>query len=242
MSDRRTPDLFVEQALLGERETSPADAARVVELSHSNADILKRYPPRVVAMRVRGHRQKAARAWAFGGSLVVAAAALTLVVLPAPVSDNVVDEPTIEPGVRKKGLQPELQLFRVTDAGAQQLDPEAASAHEGDRLQLSYIAGEDRYGVVFSVDGRGTVTVHMPLSGSQAVELSPEGATILGSSYALDDAPAYERFFFVTSAEPFTLSAATTAAEQLAHGGNPEAAALGLPPSLHQTSFLVLKR
>ena len=135
----------------------------------------------------------------------------------------------------------ELQIHRVTDAGAQELAPEA-SAHEGDRLQLSYIAGEDRYGVVFSVDGRGTVTVHMPLSGSQAAELSKEGATILGSSYALDDAPAYERFFLVTSKEPFALSTVTAAANQLAQSGHADQAQLSLPSHLHQTPFLLLKR
>jgi hypothetical protein len=240
MSDRRTPDLFVEQALLGEREASPVDAARVAQLAESNVDILKRYPPRVVGMRVRNHRQKAARAWAFGGSLVVAAAALTLFVVPTPVSQTVqpIDDGS---GIRLKGLQPTLQIHRVTDAGAQELAPEA-SAHEGDRLQLSYIAGEDRYGVVFSVDGRGTVTVHMPLSGNQAVELAKDGATILGSSYALDDAPAYERFFLVTSKEPFALSTVTSAANQLAQGGHADQGQLSLPSNLHQTPVLLLKR
>ena len=241
MSDRRTPDLFVEQALLGEREASPADAARVAQLAESNADILKRYPPRVVGMRVRGQRQKAARAWAFGGSLVVVAAALTLFVVPAPVSRTSVQRTDEDTDVRLKGLQPTLQIHRVTDAGAQELAPEA-SAHQGDRLQLSYIAGEDRYGVIFSVDGRGTVTVHMPLSGNQAVALSKDGATILGSSYALDDAPAYERFFLVTSTEPFALSTVTAAANQLAHSGHADQAQLSLPSNLHQTPFLLLKR
>lgn len=239
MSDRRTPDLFVEQALLGERETSPADAARVVELSHSNVDILKRYPPRVIGMRVRGHRQKAARAWAFGGSLVVAAAALTLFVMPAPVSHTVqpVDDDT---GIRSKGA-PALHVFRVTDAGAQKLDPEM-SAHAGDRLQVSYVAADARYGMVLSIDGRGTVTVHLPLAGAEAAPLSKEGDTTLGSSYALDDAPAYERFFLVTSDQPFPVSAVTAAANQLARGGQAESAALSLPSTFDQTSFLVLKR
>jgi hypothetical protein len=75
-------------------------------LAESNADILKRYPPRVVGMRVRGQRQKAARAWAFGGSLVVVAAALTLVRAPHPIS---LDRPHIDDGtrgIRDKGSMP----------------------------------------------------------------------------------------------------------------------------------------
>jgi hypothetical protein len=239
MSDRRTPDLFVEQALLGERDANPADAARVAQLADSNVDILKRYPPRVIAIRVRGHRQKVARAWALGGSLVAVAAAVTIAVLPAPVSQP--NRESMEDDVRLKGLEPQLDVFRVGDAGAEVLAPEA-SAHQGDRLQLSYNAGGADYGVVLSVDGRGTVTVHLPLSGNQAAELSPEGDTILGSSYALDDAPAYERFFLVTSDEPFSLSAVTSAAKQLAQSGRAESAPLSLPSTFDQTSFLVLKR
>jgi hypothetical protein len=240
MSDRRTPDLFVEQALLGEREASTADAARVAQLAESNADILKRYPPRVVGMRVRGQRQKAARAWALGGSLVVVAAALTLFVMPTPVSHTVqpVDDGS---GERPKGLLPTLHVFRVTDAGAEQLEPEA-SAHEGDRLQVSYIAAGAKYGMVLSIDGRGTVTVHLPLAGAEAAPLSKNGDTTLGSSYALDDAPAYERFFLVTSDQPFPVSAVTTAANQLAKGGHADQGQLSLPANLHQTPFLLLKR
>jgi hypothetical protein len=239
MSDRRTPDLFVEQALLGEREASPADAARVAQLAESNADILKRYPPRVLGMRVRGQRQKAARAWALGGSLVVVAAALTLFVMPTPVSQTV--QP-IDDGVGfGTRADPTLHVFRVTDAGAEQLAPEA-SAHEGDRLQVSYIAADARYGMVLSIDGRGTVTVHLPLNGSDAAALSTDGDTTLGSSYALDDAPAYERFFLVTSDKPFPVSTVAAAANQLAKSGQAQSAALSLPSTLHQTSFLVLKR
>lgn len=240
MSDRRTPDLFVEQALLGEREASTADAARVAQLAESNADILKRYPPRVVGMRVRGQRRKSARAWAMGGSLVVVAAALTLFVVPTPVSHTV---QTFDPNsdTRLKGLEPTLHVFRVTDAGAVQLAPEA-SAHAGDRLQVSYIAADARYGMVLSIDGRGTVTVHLPLAGNEAAPLSKEGDTTLSSSYALDDAPAYERFFLVTSDKPFPVSTVTAAANQLAKSGQAQSAALSLPANLHQSPFLLLKR
>jgi hypothetical protein len=240
MSVRRTPDLFVEQALLGEREANPADATRVAALAESNTDILKRYPPRVMGIRFRGERRKTARAWALGGSLVVAAAALTLAVIPAPVSHPSL-EPVVEDGVRLKGLPPQLHLFRVTDGGAQELAPEA-SAHAGDRLQLSYNAGGARYGVVLSVDGRGTVTMHLPLGGTQAAPLSPDGDTILGSSYALDDAPAYERFFLVTSDEPFAIATVTAAAKELARSGRAESGSLPLPSSFQQTPVLVLKR
>jgi hypothetical protein len=244
MSDRRTPDLFVEQALLGEREASTADAARVAQLAESNADILKRYPPRVVGMRVRGQRQKAARAWALGGSLVVVAAALTLFVLPQPTSRVEVRQQFDDGNggfVRPKGLLPTLHVFRVTDVGAQQLEPEA-SAHEGDRLQVSYIAAGANYGMVLSIDGRGTVTVHLPLAGTEAAALSKDGDTTLGASYALDDAPAYERFFLVTSDQPFPVSTVTTAANQLAKSGQGQSAPLSLPANLHQTPFLLLKR
>ncbi len=240
MSDRKTPDLFVEQMLLAERTAEPQDAARMAELAQSNAEILKRYPPRVIGMRVRGARQRVARTWAVGGSLVLASAALTIAVIPSPVSHSSLERIGDDGEVRHKG-DPKLHVHRVTDTGVQDLEPEA-EAHQGDRLQLSYIAAGERYGAVLSVDGRGSVTMHLPLSGSDAAPLSPDGDTILGSSYALDDAPTFERFFLVTSDAPFALSSVTSAAKQLAQSSDPEAAPLPLPSNLHQTSFLVLKR
>lgn len=75
---------------------------------------------------------------------------------------------------------------------------------ENDFLQISYIAAGSTYGSIISVDGNGVVTQHLPDSGKVAVELDNEGEVALEYSYQLDNAPKYERFFFITSNQPFS--------------------------------------
>jgi hypothetical protein len=112
-----------------------------------------------------------------------------------------------------------------------------------DVVQVLYVAAGTRYGVVVSVDGRGAVTVHLPAAGREAAALAPDRPTPLASAYELDDAPAFERFFFVTSGTAFEVETVTGAARRLASGGNPSegAALLDLPPSFAQSTFVLRK-
>ena len=50
------------------------------------------------------------------------------------------------------------------------------------------LSGGAPYGAVISLDGRGTVTFHLPTHGTAAAELSGRGAVPLPRSYELDDA------------------------------------------------------
>jgi hypothetical protein len=210
-------------------------AARLEALKASNAEILAAYPPAEMAARIRarawGERaataateQKARRARPFrlpSFAMPVAAAALILmVILPFRTALTSREE------TRVKGLEARLEIFRRRGAGSEPLAAGTRVA-EGDLLQIAYVAGEAGYGVIFSIDGRGTVTFHYPrLPGTstsapaaEAVEappLEPGGKTALPTSYQLDDAPGFERFFFVTSAEPFELASIWQAASRLA--------------------------
>ncbi|MDE2832664.1 MAG: hypothetical protein OXN20_21310, partial [Gemmatimonadota bacterium] len=58
-------------------------------------------------------------------------------------------------------------------------------------------------GVIVSVDGRGTVTRHLPASGTSAVRLIQGDPVPLDYSYELDDAPKWERFYFLTADASF---------------------------------------
>jgi hypothetical protein len=109
----------------------------------------------------------------------------------APVSHD-------QPGVRLKGADPGIYVFRKSGETADPLSP-GARADEGDLLQLGYVAPGADYGVLFSVDGRGTVTLHFPPSPDGSTEIEQGGVVMLEASYRLDDAPDYERFYLVTS-------------------------------------------
>ena len=249
-------DLLLEQYSL--RELSPAQEKRVREaledndilrarlagITESNREILSAYPAeRVVpAIRERLLREGGTRRKRPQPVLWVLPVAAMVVLL---LSFFVVRERAGMDETRLKGLTPHLSVFRKTPAGAEELRS-GALARRGDVLQLSYVAGDAKFGAIVSVDGRGHVTWHLPAGyaggAGSAPGLDPKGQVVLPSAYELDDAPAFERFFLVFASAPFNLGDVDRAARALAArtataGQDP----LGLPGGLGQFSLVVKK-
>jgi hypothetical protein len=87
------------------------------------------------------------------------------------------------------------------------------------------------------------VTLHFPLSEEappQATAVSPDTAT-LPHAYALDDAPRFERFFFVTANDPIDVQQTLAALRSFARRGDSATAWLDLPAGLHQASLRLRK-
>ncbi len=155
--------------------------------------------------------------------------------------------PTASDLTRPKGGAPGLSIYKKVASGSLELR-DGSPAFAGDVLQIKYGAGAARYGAIFSLDGRGTITRHLPpaagpaTTGSKAPRLAPEGAA-LGSAYELDDAPGFERFFLISSASDFDLSQASEALRALAATG-PQAAtgAPRLPAGIEWKSLLLVKK
>ena len=79
-------------------------------------------------------------------------------------------------------------------------------AHSGDIIQITYNAGSDAYGVIFSVDGNGNITRHFPENSWNAAQMLRSNDEIpLDFSYELDNAPDFECFILVTSKNEFSL-------------------------------------
>ncbi|MDD5067784.1 MAG: hypothetical protein PHF84_12130 [bacterium] len=76
---------------------------------------------------------------------------------------------------------------------------------KGDVLQLAYLSEEDGHGVIFSLDGRGNLTLHYPYGVKGSSELVKSRITLLKESYRLDDAPRFEVFFFITSQQDLSV-------------------------------------
>ncbi len=115
-------------------------------------------------------------------------------------------------------------------------------ARAGDLLQLAYVSAEDSYGMILSIDGRGAVTLHLPESEGDSTKLELSKQSLLPSAFELDDAPEFERFFFLTSDSPFDVGGVLQEAQDLAK--NLEQVRqnnLDLPESFHQYSVLILK-
>ena len=85
------------------------------------------------------------------------------------------------------------------------------------------------------------VTRHWPESGKVAGALEGRDALPLPHAYQLDDAPGFERFFFVTADRPFDVEVVLEAARALAASGQARSARLRLPDWLDQQAFLIAK-
>jgi hypothetical protein len=257
---KKTPDWLIERLALGELDDVAAAGVRarlaaegrdvdaaVAAIAASNREILETLPPARVAqaVRERASRARGARrgSWLFGLPVLAAGvAALVLVARPAPqatTGQEIVLEST---GIRIKG-DPELNVYRRRGESSERLG-HGARAARGDLLQLAYRSGQKgNFGALLSIDGRGNVTVHWPEgNGGTSARLSAKGEIKLPSSYELDDAPAFERFFLVTSESPFAMSFVLEPARALA--SRPAEAAvqgLALPASFTQISLTVRK-
>jgi hypothetical protein len=261
------PDWLVERAALDEVPPASRDrieradprelADRVAALRDDSTAELARHPAgpalaqinaRVAELRERAERQgRRRRRWLGGLGLAMTAATVLLVVRgtaqqPAgePASSDGAGEAATE-ATRVKGSA-RLIAFRHAGQQAEQLGPDAV-VRAGDVIQLRYNAGGRGYGVIASVDGAGVVTLHYPLredAPPEATAMAPE-PTALPHAYALDDAPRFERFFFITSDDPLDVQQTLAALRALAHRDDSATARAELPAGLRQWSLRLRK-
>ena len=220
-------------------------------LEASDAEILEKYKPSDMAREIESRLpEKKIKSFpmfkAIRYSAIAAAAVLVLVLgfslnRPATDSGNYVQASETLSSERIKGLKPTIKIYRRSGDTAEIL-ANRDKASEKDLLQIEYIAGSFKYGVIFSIDGRGTVTLHFPTYSGVAAELDNNGAILLPYAYELDDAPGFERFFFVTGGSSFDLDEVLDAAYELASNGqSARREFLDISDSYYQTTILLKK-
>lgn len=104
---------------------------------------------------------------------------------------------------RIKGMSASLEVWKKTGDSAVQM-VNLGDAFEGDEIQLRYRVPQKCFGMLFSMDGNGTITMHMG-EGDKAIELEPGKMTTLPFAYKLDNAPKFEKFFLLTSEKSFKI-------------------------------------
>lgn len=252
------PQLLVEQLALGELPPAEAEAVRrrlaaepggldrLAALAADDAATLAALPPRLVAAQVKARalaerRAEAAapapRRWPLP-TVVGLAAAAGLALWITPGVSTIERGQQVELSERAKG-DPALLIYQVDKTGAAPLQAHS-EAHAGDTLQLTYRRGGATDGVIVSIDGRGVATLHFPdAEGGPTALRRPEGqqpTVALSHSYQLDDAPRFERFFFVTADHPIDAGEIMARAERLAQSPEAATAPLSLPAGLRQTT------
>ncbi|HXI32174.1 MAG TPA: hypothetical protein VNG89_27230 [Vicinamibacterales bacterium] len=250
MNDRSPiPDILLERYRLGELPSEdattiadrirrdPALAERIATLERSDRELRGDGVTAAIAAQLRDRlavrgadslRRRRSAWWLAVPAAAAAVAAVALAIAARPASPPVVPQPD-----RIKGLQPALAIYRHTAAGSETL-ADGAIARPGDLLRVGYRAAGRAYGVILSVDGNHTVTMHLPAAGDRAAPLAHQPTVLLDQAYELDAAPLWERFYFVAGDAPFDVRpivAAARAAPSL----------LALPRELDQAIFSLQK-
>jgi hypothetical protein len=257
------PDWLLERLALGELDADTAADVRrrlaaegrsvddmMAAVATSNREILAEHgaTPTVAAIRQRAARAAAAerpgrrRTVLFGLPLVLAGGvAATLMMQPWQRGSHE-DVVGAREYVGIKGDPLKVYVYRHGASGDEIL-VDGARAARGDLLQLAYASKAGGYGVLLSIDGARKVTLHLPESDrGQAAALREGGARVqVPSSYELDDAPAFERFFLVRSQAPFSVATAMDAARALATQPAARKQSLALPPGFEQISLALDK-
>jgi len=239
-----------EMKSISERLKTDSDlSARLVAIKQSNQTILSDYPVRNEAahikQRVSTERSKSfsIRSLVPAGSLVgVLIVVVALITLQYSGAFNLPgDEDGSQELILTKGLTPHLNIYRKAGTDKEKLEKNQLVS-PGDVLQVGYIAANKQYGLIFSIDGSGAVTQHFPSKGKKATKLEPKGEVLLSFAYELDNAPNFERFFFVVSNSPFEVAPILSRAKRLAiHPSEAKTESLQLKSGLTLFSILLKK-
>ena len=251
------PDWLVERAALEEvapqsreriERADPKELeSRIAELRAENDAELAAYPAaQAIALiearvaQLRRRKRHVRLAW-LGVLAASATAAFVVVAAIKPPQIPPIVAMNDDEVIRAKGVA-RLTVYRQAGDHAEHLD-EDALVREGDAIQVRYSASGALYGVIASVDGAGAVTLHYPVDEDAPALATALAAkpTSLPNAYVLDNAPRFERFFFITSADPIEISQSLAALRALAARGDSDTAHLELPTGQHQWSVRLRK-
>lgn len=262
----RIPDWRLERFLLGELDPGEMEIIRQeIEKDHSlkhrlqalrqsDREILERYPASMMDRRIREKLKKPGvpgagfrtliRSKLWPVPAIPALAVLILLAILPSLFPPAIDETRDAGGdraIRLKGTGAQLHLYRKTDSGSEGLE-NGSLARENDLILVQYQAAGRAYGVILSIDGRGTVSRHFPREGEKAGKLERQGPVSLDFAYELDDAPRWEIFYFITSDSPFEVDSVMRAVRGKAvEMTDSESGMLDLPDRFEQYLFTLRK-
>jgi len=115
-------------------------------------------------------------------------------------------------------------------------------ARFGDLLQLAYVSAGESYGMIFSIDGRGGVSLHFPADKFGSTALERHKKNPLPEAIELDDAPGFERFFFLTSDVPIDVAGMLKLAGDFSRDFHKAGQAEFMPPAGIRRYSIMIKK
>lgn len=265
MNEETISEYYLERYALGELPddekekiqklfvSSPEISAALEEIKTSDRDILALYPPQTIKAKLLTQIEQAPKKpFPLRQVLVFSSAAIALCILvlvfpllrqkPEIIYPGTDQDVTLVKGMLNVDLsQTQLLVYRKIQDRVEIL-ADGEKANSGDLLQLAYVTTKDAYGVILSIDGRGTVTLHLPESQEKSTKLESGKQFLLPSAFELDDAPKFERFFFLISESPIDVNSILEEVQDMAENPNQfQRKNLALTGNFKQYSVLILK-
>jgi hypothetical protein len=216
MNKKNVPDLKLEQYLLGELKPSEVNELkkqlttdecllkRLTMLKQSEKDFSEQYPTDWLKKRI-GIRESMQDITSRSLKLALIPVLCTLIIVPILLVGINRNNHLLASSERTKGEIHSLSVYRKTDLGHEFLT-NGTVTHKGDLLQLEYSVSDSLlFGMILSFDGNGNTTIHLGNSDGTSIQLA-QRRKMLPFSYELDDAPDFEKFFFITSRKSFVLN------------------------------------
>lgn len=111
-----------------------------------------------------------------------------------------------------KGIQ-SINIYLKSDNSIKKLT-NMNTVSENNQIQLTYLSIQ-KYGLIFSIDGLNNVTFHLPQTKDNSLSLEIGKEVQLPTSYIFDNAPFFEKFYFVTSNNLFTFDSIKSAINKI---------------------------
>jgi hypothetical protein len=216
MNKHDVPDLKLEQYLLGELDAPEMEQLtalcskdeqlqnRVESLRHKEKEFTDTYTLDWFQRRIS---QKSIQQGTPKFSFRLALVPIICTLLLLPLSYFYLSMPhNLDSSIsRAKGDAFFFTVYRKTALGHDLL-PDGSVVREKDLLQIEYTADTSlHYGLIVSLDGNGHITIHLGDEDGSAIPLTEQNK-LLPYSYELDDAPGFEKFFYITGKNRFTLN------------------------------------
>ena len=167
-------------------EDNPELQSELERLKKSNTNFFKEFPPETVIPNIQRryeaektlHKQKERsvlfKRFLYASPVLASALVILFIVILNPPGDRAED-------TRIKGMlvadptKPHILIHRKMETDTELLHS-GDRAEEGDLLQLAYSPAGRAYGVIFSIDGKGLVTLHFPEKQTNSTLLQPREA------------------------------------------------------------------
>jgi len=168
-----------------------------------------------------------------------AVAAVILFALPLLVLQG--NKFYLKNSAKRSGTLPALTIYS-RDSGTVRELRNYTTVASNDSLQIKYYAAGRKYGLIFSVDGNGVVSLHFPedtTGGGGSARLEQGGVHMLPIIVVLDSAQLFERFYFLTSDDSINIpDIVEKCVRHFREGGAHVATRIrSLPTSILQTSI-----